>query len=704
MLRTLSLALTVAVAASTAAQTTVAKPPPPGDPFIWLEQQTGARAMAWVKRQNARTLPILQGDPHFKKFYADELKIVNAKDRVPFPDLLGGMVYNFWQSPSHVRGIWRRTTVADYASKAPHWETVLDMDAVAKAAGKNWFYRGADCNEPVERYCMVDLSDGGEDAVTEREFDTKTKTFVPNGFTLPRAKQNSAWVDNDTLLVARPWTPGEVTASGYAYDVRILKRGQPLGKAKPLYKGQKSDISVQPFTLVDGDGHRMTLLQRGVTFFTSEYYLVTPNDGLKKLALPQKLNIDGMVDGKIILTLNQNWTTGGKTIPQGSLIAIGASAAAAKPDALAPTVIWTPGPRDSVGNVGMTKNAVIVTSYHNVRGRATIFSPKSDGTWASTPISLPDNSSISVQAASLHGTLAYLTVTGFLTPTTVWNVDTATGAAKVEKASPARFDASKDVVEQHEAVSKDGTKIPYFIVHPKNMKYDGLNPTVINAYGGFQISMTPFYSPAIGKLWLEHGGVFVLANIRGGGEFGPAWHEAGLKTHRQRIYDDFYAVAQDVIHRKVTTPRHLGIMGGSNGGLLMGVEFTQHPSEYNAVDIEVPLLDMLRYEKIDAGASWVGEYGSVKNPKERAFLAKISPYNNLRGGVAYPEPFLWTTTKDDRVGPQHARKFAAKLAYMHVPYLFYEVTEGGHGSGANLKEEAHTSALEWTYFAMKLME
>jgi prolyl oligopeptidase len=283
-------------------------------------------------------------------------------------------------------------------------------------------------------------------------------------------------------------------------------------------------------------------------------------------------------------------------------------------------------------------------------------------------------------------------------------VDTATGKVAVVKSLPAMFDASNDVIEQHEATSKDGTKIPYFIVHPKNMQLDGTNPTVLYAYGGFQVSETPFYSGIIGKLWLERGGTFVLANIRGGGEFGPAWHDAGLKTNRQRVYDDFYAVAQDLVARKVTSPRHLGIQGGSNGGLLMGVEFTEHPEEWNAVDIQVPLLDMLRFEKIQAGASWVGEYGSVSVPAEKAFWEAHSPYSNLKEGVAYPEPLIWSTTKDDRVGPQHARKFAAKLSAMGVPYLFYEVIEGGHGSGANLKESAHTSALEWTYFTMKLME
>jgi prolyl oligopeptidase len=365
--------------------------------------------------------------------------------------------------------------------------------------------------------------------------------------------------------------------------------------------------------------------------------------------------------------------------------------------------VFAPGPRESLEGVSATKNDLVLTVYQNVRGRAFVYTPAANGTWSQRRLALPDDASVDVVDTNIHNNRIFLTVSGFLTPTTLYAADGASTPRQI-KAMPSQFDASKDVVEQREATSKDGTRIPYFIVHPKDMRYDGSNPTVLTAYGGFQLSMTPSYSGVTGKLWLERGGVYVLANIRGGGEFGPAWHEAGLKTHRQRIYDDFYAVGKDLITRKITDPRHLGIVGGSNGGLLMGVEFTQHPEMWNAVQIEVPLLDMLRYEKIQAGASWAGEYGSMSVPAERAFWEKTSPYQNLKAGVAYPEPFIWTTTKDDRVGPQHARKFAAKLASMHVPYLFYEVTEGGHGAGANLKESAKTQALGWTYFTMKLME
>jgi prolyl oligopeptidase len=691
---------------SEAPQTTVAKPLPNtsggSDPFLWLEQVHGARALAWVKSENAKTVAVLESVPQYQSNYDEARTINESKDRIPFPNTIGGQIYNFWRDGTHVRGIWRRTSAQSYATAKPVWTTVLDLDALAKDERANWVWEGSDCELPDEQRCLIFLSDGGEDAQTVREFDVSTQRFVPDGFLLTRGKQNVAWENTDTLLVAREWLTGELTASGYPYIVKRLSRGQSLGSATELYRGTKTDVGVSPVVLHDGSGHQLTVLQRDVTFFTAEYYLVTP-DGVRKLDLPEKINLSGLVSGRLVVALKEDWTTGGSVFPAGSLVAIDLAGVEADPGHLRPTLIYAPGQRESIDNVLPTKDRLLVASYLNVRGRALVFTPTAAGSWTKQTLELPDNSSIGLDDANLRNDTAYVHATGFLSPTTLYAVDAAAGSVSPVKAQPAQFDASNDVVEQHEATSKDGTQIPYFIVQPKAMVYDGSHPTVLYAYGGFQISETPFYSAETGKLWLERGGVFVLANIRGGGEFGPAWHEAGLKTHRQRIYDDFYAVAADLVARKVTTPRRLGIQGGSNGGLLMGVEFTQHPEMWNAVDIQVPLLDMLRYEQIEAGASWVGEYGSVSVPAERAFLASISPYQNIKPGVAYPEPFIWTTTKDDRVGPEHARKFAAKLAAMGVRYLFYEVPEGGHGSGANLDESAHTTALEWTYFTQKLM-
>ena len=673
------------------------------DPYVWLEDVNGARAMDWVKAENAKTLGVLEKDARFAGLYADALTIAQAKDRIPMPAFLRDGVYNFWQDADHVRGVWRTTGVSDFANAEPAWTTVLDLDALSKAEHANWVWKGADCRWPAETRCLVNLSDGGEDAVTVREFDLKAHAFAAGGFDLPHGKQDVAWEGDNTILAAREWAPGELTASSYPYVVKRLQRGQALAAAVEVFRGKPIDISVQPFSLHDGQGRQLTLIRRGVTFFESEYYLVTPK-GVEKIDLPLKANPQDMVEGRLLIKLEQEWTTAGRTFPSGSLVSVSAAALKADPGHLKPTLMLAPGPRESIDTVGASHGRVFVTTFENVRGRAFIYTPAGVNGWSRRQLDLPDNATIGLVSTSGRTDQAYLNVTSFLTPPTLYLADAKDGALAGVKSTPAKFDATRDVVEQHEATSKDGTRVPYFIVHPKGMAMNGANPTLLYAYGGFQVSETPLYSPALGKLWLERGGVYVLANIRGGGEFGPAWHEAGLKTHRQRIYDDFAAVARDLIASGVTSPRRLGIQGGSNGGLLMGVEFTQHPELWHAVDIQVPLLDMLRFEKIAAGASWVGEYGSVANPEERTFLAGISPYNNLKPGAPYPEALIWTTTKDDRVGPQHARKFAARLSAMGVPYLYYEVIEGGHGSGANLKEKAHTTALEMTYFTRKLMD
>jgi prolyl oligopeptidase len=672
---------------------------PPADPYIWLEDANGARAMDWVKAENTKTTGVLEKDPHFAGLYADALTIAQAKDRIPGPELVGDQVYNFWRDQTHVRGIWRKTSKADYANADPHWTTVLDLDALSTAEHANWVWEGANCLQPEYRRCLVNLSDGGEDAVTVREFDLTTGGFVPGGFVLPHSKQNVDWLDKDTLLVARDWGPGTMTESSYAFVVKSLKRGQSLDQAVEIYRGTAKDVSVAPTVLRDAEGHRVAIIQQGLDFWRSKYFRLT-DKGITPMALPEKVNLQGLLHGSLVFTTQEAW----RGFKAGDLLSVDpaglmADSAAPSPRAL----IFEPGPRQSLDGVVVTRNRIEAAIYDNVRGSLVAFEPTAKG-WSAAKLPVAPNSSVTIGAASDRDDTIYYYVQSFLDPTTLYQADAATGAAHEVKSTPPKFDASKDVAEQFEATSSDGTKVPYFVVHPKGMALNGQNPTILYAYGGFQNSLTPSYSANIGKLWLERGGVWVLANIRGGGEFGPAWHEAGLKTHRQLIYDDFAAVARDLDSRGITGPRHLGIQGGSNGGLLMGVEFTQHPELWRAVDIQVPLLDMLRYEQIAAGASWVGEYGSVSVPEERAFLAKISPYNNLHADMTYPEPLIWTTTKDDRVGPQHARKFAARLAEMGKPYLFYEVIEGGHGSGANLNERAHTTALEFDYFIRKLMD
>ena len=672
------------------------------DPFLWLEQINDPRAMDWVKAENAKTSAVLEQDARYGALRQSALALAQANDRIPEPAMLGGDIYNLWQDASHSHGLWRRSAFADFLRPDVIWQPLLDLDALSASEHANWFWHGAQCAEPGEHNCMLALSDGGEDAVTEREFDVRTGRFVDGGFALPKGKQDIAWQDNDTLLASREWTPGELTSSGYPFVVKRLRRGQPLTAASEVFRGDPADVSAGPAVLRDGAGNEVMLIVRNRTFFETEYQLLG-SGGPKPLALPRKSGIVGLLANRLVVELRESWRTGPRSVfTSGSLVSIDMAQARAAPGKLRPTLIYAPESRHAFTAAAVTRDKLLLTELDNVRGRAFVYAPGRAGSWSRRVLPVPDNASVWIVDTDLHSNRAFFEVTGFLTPASLWLADLDANTQQLVRALPPRFDASRLTVEQLEAVSKDGTRVPYFIVHAKNMRRDGSTPLILEAYGGFQISETPYYSSTLGKLWLERGGAYALANIRGGGEFGPAWHDAGLKTHRQRIYDDFAAVGEDLIAKGFTSPPHLGIRGGSNGGLLMGVEFNQRPELWGAVDIEVPLLDMLRFEQIDAGSSWVGEYGSVKIPKERAFLASISPYHNLRADARYPLPLIWSTSKDDRVGPQHARKFAAKMAAMGLPYLFYEVLEGGHSAGATLEEEAATSAREYTYFARQL--
>jgi prolyl oligopeptidase len=668
------------------------------DPYIWLEEPYAPKALAWVEAENARTLSILEQDPAYPALYADALKIAEATDRVPNPNLIGGAVYNFWQDAGHVRGIWRMTTPAGYAATDIAWKPVLDLDALSTAEKANWVWKGADCEPIKEQRCLLRLSDGGEDATTEREFDLTTGAFVPGGFTLPTSKQNVSWEDPETLLVARDWGAGSMTKSGYPFVVKRLKRGQPLSSAVEIFRGAETDVSAGPNVLVDAAGQKVVLFQRGLDFFHSDYSILTPK-GIIKLEVPQKGQIYGMVDGQIVMLVQEDWA--GTPIKGGSLVSFDAKAAmSGKP---VPTLIYAPGDRQSVDSdeVQLTRSRVLATVNDNVRGRIWSFGRSGAG-WTAKRLPMPDNAATYLVTTDRTSDQAYLNATSFLLPSTIYTADAAAGTTQSLKVSPARFDASGLVSEQFEAVSKDGTRIPYFIVHPKGVAPKGGWPTILDAYGGFEVVNTPSYRGVMGKLWLERGGAYVLANIRGGGEFGPAWHEAALNVNRQRAYDDFAAVGEDLVKRGFTSKPHLGITGGSNGGLLMGVELTQRPDLWSAVNINVPLLDMIRISKIAAGASWQGEYGDVADPAIRAFWDKVSPYQQLSKTSKLPMPYIFTTTKDDRVGPGHARKFAARMKEFGLPYLYYENTEGGHGAGANLKQVARTNALQIVYFKRQL--
>lgn len=664
------------------------------DPFQWLEDIDSPRSMAWVEGQNAKSAKRLESDPRYEVFRQEARAIFTAKDRIAMPRFRAGGVDNFWQDGAHIHGIWRRTTLASYRTAEPQWQTLLDLDALSKAEGKNWIWKGADCLKPAQTLCLVHLSNGGSDAVEDREFDTATGKFVDGGFFFPNGKQNIRWIDHDTLIVARAWTPAEVTQSGYPYVVKIVKRG---GEPREVFRGAKTDVQNGGVVLEGVKGADGVMINHGLTFYQREFSLLG-DKGLSAIPLPKKAEFNTYIDGQLVFTLKEAWKSfGAGAVISYDLADLKRDAASAKAQ-----LVFMPGAHDAVQRVASSKDRLVIVLLQDVKGAVDTYDHKA-GVWLPRRLKLPANANINLVSASDEDNQLFFTAEGFLDPTSLWLAEADGAVAKV-KQLPAQFDASKDVVEQHFATSTDGTKIPYFVVHPKAMKLDGSTPTQMFGYGGFELSEPPAYIPQMGKLWLERGGAYVIANIRGGGEFGPAWHEAALREHRQRAFDDFASVARDLIARKITSARHLGIYARSNGGILTTVSMTQHPELFNAIVIESPLIDMLRYNHLSAGASWMAEYGDPDVPADRAFIAKYSAYQNLKPGVKYPEPYITTNTRDDRVHPGHPRKFAAMMESMGLPYLYYEQTFGGHANDADPELNARRWARHYVYLSQKLMD
>jgi prolyl oligopeptidase len=668
----------------------------PTDPYAWLEEVHGAKPLAWVADQNKKSLSTLKADPRYQKNYDSILQVLDATDRIPMGSLDHGFVYNFWQDAKNPKGIWRRTSIADYQKPGPSWEVLLDVDALAKADKENWVFEGAECS-PGETRCLIRLSRGGGDAVVVREYDLKAKKMASDGFQLPEAKSDVTYLNDDIVLFGTDFGKGSLTKSGYARIVKEWKRGTPIAGAATLYEGKVEDVGVSPavFHTAKGD---IPLVVRSVSFFETEYFLPASDGAWWKAPLPLSADVKGVLDGKLVFTLRQDWSVpGGQNLPKGVLAAM--SIDGSGPNKVGGiSVLYTPGPRASVESVGVGRDKIYAAITTNVTGAVHAFT--TDGKkWSDKILTLPPGGSADIVAANDFGPEAMFTFQNYLTPTTLY-FDGGGDAPKAIKSLPARFDASGLTTEQFEATSKDGTKIPYFVTRPKTLK--GPAPTVLYGYGGFEVSLTPTYSANFGRLWLSHGGVYVVANIRGGGEFGPAWHEAALKTHRQRAYDDFAAVAGDLEKRGLTTPKQLGIMGGSNGGLLVSTVMTQIPDKLGAVVCQVPLIDMIAYTHIGAGASWAGEYGDPADPKMRDYILTYSPYQNVKPGVQYPPVFFVTATSDDRVTPVHARKMAAKMEAQGHQVLFYENTDGGHAAAANHKQSAEMWALSFVYLAQKL--
>ena len=673
------------------------EPSGPKDPYVWLEPIQNPKVMEWVQKHNAKTSDQLALDNRYPQVSSDVRAIITADDRIPMPIIVNGMITNFWQDREHVRGILRRTTFAEYQKKNPKWETLLDIDALNKAEKKSWVYHGENCL-PGGSHCIVFLSDAGRDETEVREFDQSTKTFVADGFRVAPAKTELTWLDLNHLLIATNFGPESLTTSGYPRTVRLWTRGTKLGDSPLVYEGKKEDISIGAETSFHPDSPKVTVISNEMTTWESKHFLYTEEGTLKQLPFPIGVAYQGNFAGHFIAKLREDWKPGDKNFPAGSLVSLPLSAAGNPDAASSAELVYTPDSRSAFHQIAFAKDAAYLDILKDVHGEIYKLTRDTNGKgWSMSRLPFPDKGTTTIVDTDNFDDRFFVNYQTFTVPSSLY-----LGTKKIKTLSE-KFDAKGITFDQFHATSSDGTQIPYYVVHPKHMMNNGKNPTLLYAYGGFEVSYTPFYMGAIGKIWLEKGGVYVLANIRGGGEFGPKWHEAVIKEHRQLAYDDFAAVAQDLIKRKITSSQKLAIQGGSNGGLLMGVQFTQHPELYKAVICESALLDMLRYTKLPPGASWMGEYGDPEDPATAAYIGKYSPYQNIKPDVKYPEVFFHTSTADDRVQPGHTRKVVARLEEFGNPVLLYENTEGGHGGAADLEQRVKKTSLEYIYLYQKLM-
>ena len=691
---------TILMAAALAATTGSAHAEEPAkvtdDQYAWMEEVTGDKPLEWVRAQNARTEAEITTTQGFKQLEAGILKMLDSDAKIPGVQKIGDYYYNFWKDQNHERGIWRRTTLEEYRKPQPQWDTVLDLDALNKAEGENWVWHGANCLRPEYTRCLIALSRGGADANVTREFDLGTRQWVKDGFFRSEAKGALGWKDADTVYAYTDFGPGSMTPSGYPRIVKEWKRGTPISAASVVYEGTNDDMYIAAFH-DDTPGFERDFVSRTIAFYNNELYLRGADGKLSKIDVPNSVS-KGVVREWLTLELREPWEVGGKTYKAGSLLATnfdGFMAGKREFD-----VLFEPTDSTSLAGATWTKNHVVLNVMDDVKNKLIVLTHGKDGwTRKPMPVGSLEFGTTSVGAVDADESDAvWLTTTNYLTPTTLMLAEAGGAPESIEalKTMPAFFDSSKHVIEQHFATSKDGTRVPYFLVRAKDVKLDGSNPTLLYGYGGFEVSMTPGYSGGVGMGWLEKGGVYAVANIRGGGEYGPRWHQAALKQNRHKAYEDFAAVAEDLIARKITAPQHLGIQGGSNGGLLTGNMLTQYPELFGAVVVQVPLLDMKRYSHLLAGASWLAEYGNP-DTADWEFIQKFSPYHLFDPAKQYPPVIFMTSTRDDRVHPGHARKMAAKMLDAGKDVRYFENIEGGHGGAANNAQSAHMSALAYSF-------
>lgn len=676
-------------------------PAAPEDPWLWLEDIHGDKPLQWVDGQNARTEAAFAGTPGFEAARRQVLAVLESDARIPGVEKIGTHYYNFWKDKDHPRGIWRRTTLAQYRKAAPRWETVLDLDALGQTEGKSWVWHGAQCLRPRARRCLLSLSPGGTDAVVVREFDLQDKAFVADGFTLPEAKTQVAWVDHDHVFVGTDFGPGSMTRSSYPRIAKLWRRGTPLAAATLVYEGRDEDLAVGAVRDLT-PGFEREFVTRTIDFYTSQTFLRGKDGKLTAIEVPLDASVDAHRQW-LLIQLREPWTVAGTTYPSGALLAAPFDAFMA--GAREFVVLFAPSATTSLADYSWTRHHLILNLLDNVASRQEVLTPSAHGDWQRAAlVGAPPLSTVTARAVDPDDDDSYfLHVTNFLEPDTLSLGTLGRGTAQVLKRAPAFFDADAYQAQQFFVTSKDGTRVPYFQLAPKALKLDGSNPTLLYGYGGFEVSLQPRYNGVVGQQWLDKGGVYVLANIRGGGEYGPRWHQAALKANRLRAYEDFVAVADDLVRRGVTSRARLGAMGGSNGGLLMGNMLTLHPQHFGAIVCQVPLLDMKRYTHLSAGASWIAEYGDPDKPEEWAWIKTFSPYQNLAPGRDYPPVLFYTATSDDRVGPVQARKMAARMEQLgYSKVWFYENREGGHGAAADARQSASMWALSYGFLWQQL--
>lgn len=673
------------------------------DPYLWLEDIESERAMEWVRTQNARTFEALEHSPVFDRLYEEALAIMTSDARLPRGQIVGNDFHDFWQDEDHVRGVWRRTSIDSLVAQDPDWEALLDFDELAEQEDENWVYQSIDCHGGEHGRCMVEMSRGGTDESVRREFSLATGRFVDGGFIVPEAKSNVAWADNDTLIVATDWGAGSLTDSGYAREARIWRRGTPLAEARSLMTIDRDDTLLMPQAYSDG-GETLIFLHRLYADWNEvDTIPVVGGAAARPMSLPKRHQFEGVVDGAAIVLLRQDWRVDGAEFIAGDIIALNLENSE-------PELVYRPSDTQAISEIGIAEGSVVLQLLDNVAGHIKRMKPAAGG-WRVTDIDIPDHGVAQIAAASSARMDLFVTFESTVQPTTLYHVGASNGTSVVAE-MPSLYDASGVEMRQQFATSADGTEVPYFLIGRKDVLEKGAAATILYGYGGFLIPILPVYyedpsrpqhGALAGKMWLSRGGVLVLTNIRGGGEFGPRWHEAALRENRQRAYDDYIAIAEKLIDDGVTMPSRLGALGRSNGGLLLGVALTQRPDLFAAFDIGVPLLDMRRYNKLLAGSSWMGEYGNPDVPSDWAYIAEYSPYQNVDADADYPPVLFYTSTKDDRVHPGHARKMAMKLEDLGHSIFYYENIEGGHGGTANQEQLAWRTALEYSYFIRQLM-